>query len=279
MKMKDVAKKYAAKGFYVLPMDNKSKKPLIKFADQPPLTESDIDYYWDKFPHAQLALRTVDFFVIDIDVHGETDGFDSLRKYKHVSKLTETLTQTTGSGGRQMFYKKPKDIEVRQNIGWLTGVDIKAHINNYVMVAPSKIEGKPNAYKWDNRNPITELPEIVIKDINGEDTIAATDYSDFQVTGKNKTVKLFETIADGFGENGKRNDSLTKFVGALLFRNVGVKATKKLAYQANQNTAEPLPDDEFEKTFESVIKKEIRRRSNFERLRKSVRRDAESSSS
>lgn len=279
MKMKDVAKKYAAKGFYVLPMDNKSKKPLIKFADQPPLTESDIDYYWDKFPHAQLALRTVDFFVIDIDLHDDISGFDSLRKYKHVSKFTDTLTQTTGSGGKQMFYRKPKDIEVKQNIGWLEGVDIKAHINNYVMVAPSKIIGKKQAYKWDNRNPMAELPEVVIKDINGEDTFAATDYNDFQVTGKTKTAKLFETVVDGFGETGKRNDSLTKFIGALLFRNVGVKQTKKLAYLANQTTDEPLPDDEFQKTFESVIKKEIRRRNNFERLRKTIRRDAERSDS
>ena len=62
---------YANKGFSVLPMDG--KQPLIKFANQPPLTVKQIKNYWSKWPEANIALRTVDFFVLDIDTKAGQD--------------------------------------------------------------------------------------------------------------------------------------------------------------------------------------------------------------
>lgn len=253
------ALKYASKGFYVLPMVD--KRPIIKFADQPPLTKEQITKIWTENPNANIAVRTVDFFVIDIDRHdGGADGYESIKKYEKNSLLVDTLTQRTAGGGLQLFYLKPKNIEVQQNIGWLDGVDVKAHINNYVMVPPSRNKG--NQYEWVDKSPIVTPSVELIKAINKTDKPTSSLQSLYQNynAGQSRTSKLFETVVNGLGDSGGRNNALTEFVGGLLFRNVGIDETIQLAEIANQNTADPLSDSEFTTTVESMIKKEIRRR-------------------
>ncbi|ATO46088.1 hypothetical protein C5L30_000262 [Companilactobacillus farciminis] len=249
---------YAKKGMSVLPMHN--KQPLIKFADKPPLTQEEIKRIWSRYPDAQLALRTINFFVIDIDEHeGGADGFKSINEFSHKNLLILTLSQKTAGGGRQLFYLKRDDIGVRQNIGWLPGVDVKAHPNNYVVVAPSERNSK--FYEWENHNPIVTASRELIQLINQRDGSSEYDPSKINLNGKKTlTTDLFETIVNGFGSKGSRNNDLTSFVGGLLFRNVDASVTYQLAMQANENTDEPLPDKEFNRTFESILNKELRRR-------------------
>lgn len=249
---------YAKKGMSVLPMHN--KQPLIKFADQPPLSQEEIKHIWSRYPDAQLALRTINFFVIDIDEHDSgADGFKSIDEFSHKDLLVPTLSQKTAGGGRQLFYLKRDDIGVRQNIGWLPGVDVKAHPNNYVVVAPSERNSK--FYEWENHNPIVTASRELIQLINQRDNNSNYDPSKINLNGKKTlTTDLFETIVNGFGSKGSRNNDLTSFVGGLLFRNVDASVTYQLAMQANENTDEPLPDKEFNRTFESILNKELRRR-------------------
>ena len=69
---------YAKHGFSVIPIGN-NKRPLIKFADKPPLTNTEIREIWKKYPTANIALKTDKFFVIDVDWHGgEVDGIESI---------------------------------------------------------------------------------------------------------------------------------------------------------------------------------------------------------
>lgn len=94
---------YAQKGFYVIPTDG--KRPLIKFANTPPLTIEQVKYYWSKYPDANIALRTVDFFVVDIDTkeaHGK-DGMKSYQTLVNSGMIAPTLAQLTASGGNQLF--------------------------------------------------------------------------------------------------------------------------------------------------------------------------------
>lgn len=255
---------YAHKGLSVLPMLN--KKPLIKFADQPPLTEPEIRELWKKYPFAQIAIRTTDFFVIDIDTadaHGH-DGFKSIDEYEHKDLLIPTLEQKTASGGRQLIYFKRNDIEVSQNIGWLPGVDVKAHVNNYIVIAPSTQKGKQ--YEWLNHNPIVTPSRELIELINckpaGKQRYNGQTYS----TDKTATSELFEEIVNGLGETGGRNNALASFIGGLLYRNVEVETAHQLALLANNNTEKSLSPNEFERTFESMVKKEIRRREDVHNI-------------
>lgn len=254
------AKLYAQKGLYVLPMFK--KRPLIKFADQPPMTVYEVEKVWKKYPYAQIALRTVDFFVIDIDEHeGGADGFKSFNEYKanHPELFVETLAQKTAGGGEQIFFLKRPEIKIQQKIGWLPGVDIKAHKNNYVVVAPSK--NKNYSYEWLNHNPIATAPKELVKAINRTKKTNNFTPESYEYDRKsNRTTELFEQVVDGLGFTGGRNDALASFVGALLYRNVAAEKVYQLAVIANENTSTPLPDKEVNTTFQSMVNKELRRR-------------------
>lgn len=73
---------YAQHGFSVIPIGS-NKRPLIKFANKPPLEGDEITKIWDKYPAANIALKTDKFFVIDVDRHGEEDGMKSIKELHH----------------------------------------------------------------------------------------------------------------------------------------------------------------------------------------------------
>ncbi|APX73132.1 bifunctional DNA primase/polymerase [Companilactobacillus allii] len=266
------AAKYAEKGLSVLPMLN--KRPLIEFADSKPMKSDEVRRVWKQFPFAQIAVRTIDLFVIDIDTkeaHGH-DGFKSIDEYEHKDLLIPTLEQETSSGGRQLIYFKRKDMSMSQHIAWLPGVDVKAHNNNYFMIAPSEVKGKK--YKWLNHNPIVTPSKELIELINKKEYKSTNSYIPGQTytTDKTATSNLFEQIVNGFGETGGRNSALTSFVGGLLFRNVEVSTAYELAKQANENTPKSLPPKEFENTFNSMLEKEMKRRKEIEEIGKHLKK-------
>ncbi|HFI0337468.1 TPA: primase alpha helix C-terminal domain-containing protein [Streptococcus suis] len=76
------------------------------------------------------------------------------------------------------------------------------------------------------------------------------------------TMRVIDTLFDGFGDEGGRNVSVTRFVGLLVGKwvNCDIPTAWELTKIANSVTAEPLPDSELEATFESIVKTEIRKR-------------------
>lgn len=253
---------YAKHGFSIIPIGS-NKKPLIKFADKNPLTESEIKRIWERFPLANIALKTDKFFVIDVDRHGEADGMESIKALKHDEWFKNTLAEKTAHDGFHFFFAKPNDFEIKQNIGFLPGVDLKAHKNNYVVVAPSELNGKK--YQWLNNNPIRPAPAGLLELIKEKQT-EEIDVNDnlqgaFITKDKSITAQLFEKVVDGLGKTGGRNNALASFVGALLFRGVDPNKAYQLAIIANEHTASKLSDDEVFKTCASMVDKEMRRRS------------------
>ena len=79
---------------------------------------------------------------------------------------------------------------------------------------------------------------------------------------KSLTVKIIETLFNGFGEEGGRNVACASFVGMLFNRyvNFDLATAYQLTIMANNNTPEPLPEGELERTFESIAKKELTNR-------------------
>ena len=248
---------YAKKGFSVIP--TVGKKPLIKFADQPALTSEEIKEFWNMHPYANIALKTEKFFVVDVDRHPDgDDGTASIKKLNH-PEWFNTLCQKTAHNGFQFFFAKPAE-RITQNIGFLPGVDIKAHPNNYVVVAPSTIDGKQ--YQWLNHKPMIKPAEELIQLIEEKSKPAVSNkkIESFHPKGHTQTSALFEQIVKGLGPTGGRNDALASFAGGLLFRNVDPECVLELARIANRRTEFSLSDNEVVTTVNSMIKKEIRRR-------------------
>lgn len=79
---------------------------------------------------------------------------------------------------------------------------------------------------------------------------------------RSMTMRIIDTLLHGFGDEGGRNVTLTRFVG-LLF-NKWVDCDLETAYEltkiANSVTAEPLPIDELDRTFSSIARAEYRKR-------------------
>lgn len=79
---------------------------------------------------------------------------------------------------------------------------------------------------------------------------------------RSMTMRIIDTLFNGFGDEGGRNMALTRFVG-LLF-NKWVDCDLETAYEltkiANSVTAEPLPIEELDRTFTSIARAEFRKR-------------------
>lgn len=246
---------YVQKGFYVLP--TQGKQPLIKFANTPPLTVEQVKYYWSKYPDANIALRTVDFFVLDIDTKEahEKDGMKSYKTLKNTGLIAPTLAQLTASGGNQLFYKKPKNIPVNQVIGLKQGIDIKAHINNYVIVPPSTTS--KGSYQWLNKLPMREPKTELVKFINKHHPLnnPKNDWSKHH-TGKKWTGIVLDNLVKGAPE-GQRNDYMTRLCGQMIHAGADDNTVWILLQYANSFNYPPLENKELEKILSSIIREEI----------------------
>lgn len=137
-----VAKKLLKKQIEIIPL-NKHKKPTVSFANNV-ITDDFIERYSTQYHQANvLGVLTRSVWCIDIDVDHEEgqSGFESLKQipyYKEfVTNAQNTLVQTTASGGKHIVFKKREDIDYSQKIGYLPAIDIKAHPNNYFVLAGS----------------------------------------------------------------------------------------------------------------------------------------------
>lgn len=79
---------------------------------------------------------------------------------------------------------------------------------------------------------------------------------------RSMTMRIIDTLFNGFGDEGGRNVAVTRFVG-LLF-NKWVDCDLETAYEltkiANSVTVEPLPIEELDRTFSSIARAEYRKR-------------------
>ncbi|MFM9745358.1 bifunctional DNA primase/polymerase, partial [Streptomyces brasiliscabiei] len=98
--------------------------------------------------------------------------------------LPDTLKEITPSGGLHLYYAKPTNCKLQhQYIDWLGGIDIKANINNYSVVAPSQKSGKQ--YHWLNKKPMAEAPQALIDYILSHGSYAADNKKPLFTTNYN----------------------------------------------------------------------------------------------
>lgn len=79
---------------------------------------------------------------------------------------------------------------------------------------------------------------------------------------KSMTMRVIDTLLHGFGDEGGRNVALTRFVGLLFNKWVDcdIETAYELTKIANSVTANPLPERELDRTFESIARAEFRKR-------------------
>lgn len=246
---------YAKSGFFVIPCIN--KRPIIKFADIERPTPEKVRQMWLRNPEADIAIKTDKFFVVDVD-RGHGSGVDGVASLKELPKewFPKTTTQSTKHGGFQMFYKKPKNARMTQVIGFRDGIDIKAHNNNYVMVAPS------TGYTWQIKGAMAKASKGLLNAIDlrliNQRAFQRMGYVSTGERKRTKTTEILETIVNGLGTQGMRNNNLASFIGSILATGIDEDTAWTLCQITNANGADPLSEKELTATFNSITKAEVR---------------------
>ena len=279
-KLLNSALDYQKRGFYVVPIEPHSKRPAIAFKDQPALTQDEIKELWSKNPNYNIALRTVNHFVIDIDSPAHTgsssiNGFTSLKQIPR-ELFIKTYAEKTASGGMHLYYYKPKNFKLHplQMLDLLPGIDIKAHPNNYSLVAPST-QGGGKDYTVIRDEPIVIAPYGLIDYLQkiydqSKGLQATSNYkapmANSNFVANSWTGKLINEIAQSY-EAGNRNNTIAYLTGKLLRAGADPEAILIILHDVNRRffkkldngskVPAPLTEDEIIRTFESILRSEV----------------------
>lgn len=230
----DYAFQYAQLGWRVFPLLERSKKPAIPLWPQAATVDRTTLREWFSKPPYNIAVvcgASSGIVVLDTDPrHG---GDNSSQKLIEVhGPLPDTVTQLTGGGGLQHFFKYPQSVEVRNSAGKLgLGLDIRGE-GGYVVVPPSVHPATGAAYEWEASSdplegcPIAEPPRWLIGLLtNGTGTKQAED-------------KPLETIPEG-----RRNNHLASLAGSMRRRGMSPAGIEAALLAENAARCDPpLPE-------------------------------------
>lgn len=217
-----------------------------------------------------LDLDKSSFVVVDIDKH-DSNGINSLESWLKSKGMTiEQATQgayieLTPSGGYHIIFKRQQDIPLQSKTGILTGVDIKA--SGAITVAPTKL----------NSGDYKQLSIINISDVQGAPgwvyelaNYQAPQAKGMQSTGTSRAGEIFAQLINGVGEGG-RNQFIAQLSGYLLSSRADVQASAQDIYNFVLSMNEsyispPLSESEVYNTFNSIYRKEKKRRERQNQL-------------
>lgn len=240
---------YHAHGYNLIAV-GLDKKPIGKWKEQQNIeqTDEDIIKMFKKSPNIGILTgEKSNLSVVDID---NDVGKMQARADEMLKKFPETYTVRTGNGGYQLYYQYAEGFTVSANAyPQFPNVDIRS--TGGMVVAPPSITD----YIKDGKR------------VGGEYTVLKNiPLAPFPIhLFPKKKVKLSIT-EQTTANNGSRNTTLTSFIGKLL------QATKQEEWEsevypaiqrANLTYKPPLKEDEVRATFESIMKKEIQRRSEL----------------
>lgn len=246
--MLDEAINLANKGFRIIPC--LGKKPVIpKWQINATSNIETIKKQWEKEDYNIGILTGKDggnIIVIDCDIKEDINGINNLQNYlkeKDID-LPNTLSATSGKGGKHYYFKTNIDIKTRTNYP-CKGVDIRG--KGGLIIAPPSIHENGNRYKWNNSFDIAPLPPIL-------ETILQEDIS--KSTKKNKQSKNDTTLIENdIISIGERNITLFKIASKLFKTGLSYEVVSNFIQQENKNRCEePLKQDELKILIDSSFK-------------------------
>lgn len=265
---------YAKIGLPVFPLSPLSKIPLKNttgFKEATTNEELIFESFTEIEPLANIGISLIDkpYFVIDIDDHdGTQSGMKSLMSLSNGNSLPDDVTAVrTPNNGTHLYFKAPTDIEIKQQIGFRTGLDC---IKNFVVGPGSRVkrqDGTVGTYEVINGSldSIGEAPTFILNAITSNQQPKQSNASytlNFNDTARTKkyTAVLLEEIVQGVDES-ERNVWVTRVTGKLLRLGMSSKEAYEFLLVVNENFVRPpLPDKEVNTIFKSILKAESNKR-------------------
>ena len=232
----EAAQHYAELGWHVHPLPPRSKKPPLPGWQRLATTESaTIQEWWTEDPAPNVAVatgRTSDLVVIDIDGSKGEHGLDGLQG--EYGSLPPTAEQFTGRG-RQLFYRYPEGIEIRNKAGLagFRGIDVRA--NGGYTVLPPSIHPNGREHTWElssdptNGCELARLPACWIH-------LLADGGGERSGGGRHEAATDGEPVPIPEGE---RNDTLFRMAAGMRRRGFSPTAIHAALISYNRECCDP----------------------------------------
>jgi putative DNA primase/helicase len=244
------AKNYVSRGFSVIPLKPKGKKPAIKswtpFQARKP-TDEELQKWFGNGSNSNIGIVTgkiSGIAVVDLD---------SKKAVKFADKNFEKTPKVKTGKGFHLYFKDKEGVRNFQKRDDLPGIDLRGE-GGYV-VAPPSIHSSGKQYSWVDGYgladiPFAELPSIILAEKNDDKT-------------------PIKTLLNGVPE-GSRNESLTRIAGRWIYDGLSLQECIEKARFWNKNNHPPLPDKEIVKPIESLYKKHQKQEKCFNKNIKSI---------
>jgi hypothetical protein len=243
----EAAKDYLARGWSVLPLRRRTKRPLAPWEHlqhQRP-SEQDIDEWFRRWPDANIGIVTGEIsnlIVLDIDPkHG---GDSTLQKLEQkFTTFPATVEAVTGGEGRHLYFAHPCSL-TRNRTGFAQGIDLRGD-GGYI-VAPPSIHPSGRPYTWAEKHSPEEislapLPRWILVPIRGP------------LVGRS-LPQWRHLVREGVSE-GERNSTIASLTGHLLWHGVDPEVALEVMLAWNRMRCRPpLDDAEVARTVASITK-------------------------
>ncbi len=235
---------YAGRNLKVFPLRPWGKVPLTRHGLKDATTDpTQLKAWWQRWPDANLGLAVPKgYLVVDVD---SPEALPALRALDQ--ELPATATAYTARG--QHFWYSAMGTFVRNGVGILPGVDLRAH-GGYV-VAPPSVHESGALYTWAvplKRSTIAPCPAWLMEHLQE------------QQTAKSNSPEAWRRLITQPVAQGQRNHTLARVAG-LLFRKHPAEVAADFAYcWAQVRLQPPLPEPEVLRTIGSIANRELRRR-------------------
>ncbi len=259
---------YAERGWRVLPVHPRSKKPIME--GWPNRATTDPKYLrqcWAKNPEANVGILTgvtdiPGVYLAVIDVDGDLGEESMLALEGELGKLPDTIESHTGKGRHLLFLT---DRPLPNRVGLALGIDVRGE--NGFIVAPPSVHPSGVEYIWATECGPEEveaarMPEAWSREIEEStstltpqtvrvgDEVAANAESP-ERANRRAAVETGQTLVPV----GKRNDVLFKLACSMVNWGAGeetLRAALEVYYERQCEKSDQAPFDRAE--LESIIK-------------------------
>ncbi len=226
---------YLARGWSVVPLQPRGKKPLIRWEPfQSALaSKADVIDWLRRWPDANVGIvtgSTSKLIVLDIDPqHGGEDSLGHIER--RFGRLAATVESRTGGGGRHLYFAHP-GYPVRNRVAISQGIDLRGD-GGYV-VAPPSIHPSGQRYGWrpghaPDERKLAPMPSWLT-------TATSASRSGRSLGDWRKLVH--EGVAEG-----QRNSTIASLTGHLLWHGVDPEVALELMLAWNRTRCRPPLDD------------------------------------